>query len=173
VWSPLVRLVHWSVAVLIVADMLNEAGANPVHRWLGYLAAALVLVRLAYGLATRTAARLSIVVSTASRAPAYATGRHRTRYLGHNPLGAVMALMLWTLILLVAVSGWMLQLDAFWGDDTVARVHQLLAYALSACAVLHVAGVATTSAMQRSNLVAAMVTGRKTLPEEARSQHAG
>ena len=173
VWSPLVRLVHWSVAALVIVDLFNEAGANPVHRWLGYLAGALVLVRLAYGLATRSPARLSTILSKAVRAPAYVAGRHAAHDLGHNPLGAAMALLLWTLVLLVAVTGWMLQLDAFWGDDRVASVHALLAYALGGCAVLHVGGVVVTSTLQRSNLVAAMITGRKTPGADARSDRAG
>jgi len=47
VWDPLVRIVHWSLATLILVDLFNEAGANPWHRWLGYAAGALVVTRLA------------------------------------------------------------------------------------------------------------------------------
>ena len=40
VWDPLVRTVHWSLAALIAVELFNEAGANPWHRYLGYVAAA-------------------------------------------------------------------------------------------------------------------------------------
>ena len=53
VWDPLVRVVHWGVAVAIVADLANEAGANPWHRGIGYAALALVCARLAWGLVNR------------------------------------------------------------------------------------------------------------------------
>jgi len=53
VWDLLVRSVHWSLATLIVIELFNEAGANPWHRYLGYLAAALVVVRLVWGCGDR------------------------------------------------------------------------------------------------------------------------
>ena len=165
VWDVFVRSVHWTLAALIAIELFNEAGANPWHRYFGYAAGALVLARLAWGLGPVGEARLARMLGTAREAPAYLGalrgGRTRT-YLGHNPLGALMAFMLWALILAVAVTGWMTQLDAFWGEEWLQEFHSVLSYVLAAFAVLHVTGVLVTSRLYRMDLVASMVTGRKT-----------
>lgn len=164
VWDPLVRVVHWSVAILIVVDLVNEAGANPWHRYFGYAAAALVLVRLAWGLLDSGHARLAVMARSAAGALPYARSFVRGRadaYSGHNPLGALMAGTLWALIIVVAITGWMQRLDRFWGEEWLQDLHSVLAYVLAACAVIHVAGVLATSAMHRVNLAKAMITGRK------------
>src|SRR4051812_16745498 len=125
VWDPCVRLVHWSVALLVACDLFNEAGANPWHRYIGYAAGALVVMRLGWGLAGTQYARLAAMAASARSLPAYlGTPRSggRPQYVAHNPLGAWMAFTLWTLILSLAVTGWMLQLDAFWGDESLQTI---------------------------------------------------
>ena len=166
-WDPLVRIVHWSVAALVVTDLFNEAGANSWHRNLGYAAGALVLLRLAWGLVGPRPARLSSMARAARDALPYARSLARPPGelpAGHNPLGASMAFVLWSLVLAVVVTGWMLGLDAFWGDDAVERVHSTVAYVLGGLALVHVAGAIATSVRYRVNLVAAMVTGKRRAP---------
>ena len=161
------RVAHWSVAGLVVVELLNDAGANPWHRYLGYAAAALVATRLGWGLVSPRYARLSTMATTVGEMSAYLKSRPSapsSSYVGHNPLGAVMAFTLWSLVLLVAVTGWLLGLDSFWGDQTLQQLHAALAYALAAFAVVHVCGVLAASRTQQENLIKAMVTGNKSLP---------
>jgi cytochrome b len=160
VWDPLVRTIHWSVATLIVIELFNEAGANPWHRYLGYLVAALVVVRLAWGCGDRGYASLAVMSASASQVLSYLR-RAGARSPGHTPPGALMAFTLWALVLLVAVTGWMLGLDQFWGEDWLQQVHEVLAYVLAGCAVIHIAAAFATSHAQRVNLVKAMITGDK------------
>ena len=163
VWDPLVRFVHWGVAVLIVIDLLNDAGANPWHRYFGYAAGALVVLRLAWGMFGSPYARLQAMVASARTLKAYfgKSTPARRFYVGHNPLGAWMAFVLWGLLLVVVITGWMLQLDAFWGNESLQSLHAAASYALATSAVVHVAGVLVTSAVTRTNLVKAMITGIK------------
>ena len=164
VWDPFVRFIHWSVATLIAIEMLNEAGANPWHRYLGYAAGALVAMRLAWGLFGSPFARLASMAQSAKGVASYlrcAQSGKRPIYTGHNPLGAWMAFTLWTLTLVVVATGWILQLDAFWGSDGAQSLHAWTAYVLATCAVVHVGGALITSALQRTNLVKAMITGNK------------
>ena len=160
VWDPLVRTVHWSLATLIVVEIFNEAGANPWHRYLGYLAAALVVTRLAWGCGKRGHASLASMAASARHVLAYVR-RAEMRSVGHTPPGALMAFALWALVLLVALTGWMLGLDAFWGDESLQQIHEVLAYVLGACALLHIVAAFATSHMQGVNLVKAMITGNK------------
>lgn len=164
VWDPLVRIVHWGLAALVAVELVNEAGANPWHRYLGYAAAALIVMRLGWGLAASGYARLSTIAASAGRAAAYLQApRPATPPAGLNPLGALMAFALWGLVLLVALTGWMQRLDSLWGEEWLQDVHAGLAYALAAFIAVHVCGVLVTSRAQGENLVKAMITGNKLL----------
>jgi cytochrome b len=99
------------------------------------------------------------MAASARQAPSYFTLRSPS--IGHTPPGALMAFALWTLVLLVAVTGWMLGLDAFWGEEWLQQLHEVLAYTLAAFAVVHIAAAIVTSCAQRVNLVKSMITGNK------------
>ena len=176
VWDSVVRLIHWSVASLVVIDVFNEAGANPWHRYMGYAAGALVTVRLVWGVVGTYYARLSLLAKSARSVGQYVaalTVPSRTPlYVAHNPLGACMVFLMWALILASVATGWMQQLDAFWGDENVRAVHSAVSYMLAGCALAHVTGVVVTSAIHRINLVKSMITGRKTLPDPHHAREA-
>jgi cytochrome b len=75
-----------------------------------------------------------------------------------------MVWLLWLLVLLLGLTGWMSRLDAFWGDDLVHGVHSLLADLLAVAAAVHVVAVVAMSVIWRENLTAAMMTGIKRRP---------
>ncbi|WP_307838968.1 hypothetical protein [Deefgea sp. CFH1-16] len=37
VWDPVVRVLHWSLAIAVLGNFLNEEG-DLIHRWEGYAA---------------------------------------------------------------------------------------------------------------------------------------
>lgn len=163
VWDRVVRLTHWSVAALVLWDWWEDSGGS-LHRWLGYLAAALVLVRLAWGFVGSEPARFRTWLPSCARLLGYAralrTGRP-PRHLSHNPLGALMMLLMWTLVLALALTGWISRLDAFWGEEWPISTHAVLADALVALALLHVCAALVMGRLHRENLVTSMLTGRK------------
>jgi len=154
-----VRVLHWTLAAVVIFDFVVDDG-GPLHRGVGYVAAAVVLLRLVRAAAARGAEGFAALRPSLARTLAYLR-RGAPRTLGHDPLGIWMVWLLWTLVLLLAVTGWMTRLDAFWGDDRLHAVHAAIAYVLVAAAVLHVAGVAAMSWRWRENLPATMVTGKK------------
>jgi cytochrome b len=83
------------------------------------------------------------------------------RTLGHNPAGAVMMLALMAALLGVSVTGWMTTLDAFWGEDWLAKLHEIFANSILALALIHAAAALFESWRHRENLVWSLVTGRK------------
>jgi cytochrome b len=68
---------------------------------------------------------------------------------------------MWALILGLGVTGWLSRLDAFWGEDWPIQLHGLLADALMALVILHVAAAMAMSVLHKENLIRAMITGRK------------
>lgn len=165
VWNGFVRLSHWLVAAIVLFNLFNESG--PIHRYAGYVAAGAVLLRLLFGLS-----RSRDDVAQVSLPPWVAVRQHlhelrqgqMQRTLGHNPVGMLMAWLLWTLVLALGLTGWMSQLDAYWGEDWLIDTHECLAWALRVCVLGHWAGVLVMSLLQKENLAKAMVTGRKRLP---------
>lgn len=159
VWNAPVRLLHWGLAALVVADLVLDDG-GPLHRQLGYAAAALVAARLLWAAVGPGRAGLAALRPSPRATLAYLRAG-LPRHLDHDPLGLWMVWLLWLLVALLAVTGWMTHLDAFWGDDRVQAVHGWLAHALLACVALHVLGVLAMSWRWRENLPRAMVSGRK------------
>lgn len=162
VWDPFVRSIHWAVAALVAIDLLNQAGANPWHRYIGYAAAALVASRLAWGMLDTGHAGLSRMAKKVLSAHRAFKG---VPDAAHTPLGALMAFALWSLVLLAGATGWMLGLDAFWGEQWLQDLHAALSYVLACCIVVHVAAAIVASRVQRVNLVKAMVTGEKAIAQ--------
>jgi cytochrome b len=169
VWDPLVRLFHWSLALSFGIAWLSANSWDGLHIWAGYAAAALVLLRIAWGVVGTPYARFSQFVrsplSVLTYLKALARGGER-RYLGHNPAGGMMVVALMVAMIMTSASGWALTTDAFWGVAWIQRLHDALAHALLLMVCAHLAGVILASLRHRENLVAAMIDGRKRAAEQ-------
>lgn len=164
VWDPLVRIFHWTLAICVLANFfLLEAGEVP-HRYTGYLACGLVLLRIIWGFIGTRYARFSDFFPTPAkirRHLAEVRAGQPDPHPGHNPLGAVMMLALLALVLSMGVTGWMMGTDQFYEVEWVKQLHEGIANFMMACVGLHVAGAVVMSRLSGINLVRAMVTGVK------------
>jgi cytochrome b len=160
VWSAAVRLLHWTLAALILIDLVRDDG-DRAHRLIGYAAALVVMVRLGWAVATGELAALRPSVSVSLAYLRLLLRGRPPRSLGHDPLGIWMIWVMWTLVLLLGLTGWMTRLDAFWGDQRLHDVHALLADILLLCVACHLIGVGAMSWLWRENLPVSMLTGLK------------
>ena len=163
VWDPLVRVLHWSLVICVIGNLLNEDGET-IHQWLGYIASAIVVVRIFWGFVGSRYARFADWFPTPSRLAPYINAllhNRAPRHIGHNPAGAVMMMALMALVLLLGVSGYMMGTDAFFGEDWVEGLHEGLANILIGAVFLHVGGALFESWKHRENLIASMLHGRK------------
>ena len=159
VWDAAVRVLHWSLAALVLFDFYVDDGGW-WHRTIGYVAVGVVAARWLWAAWTGGRAGLASLRPSPRRTVSYLRlGAPRAR--GHDPLGLWMVWLLWSLVLLLGLTGWMSRLDAFWGDDGIRDVHAWLADALLIAVAVHLSGVLAMSWRWRENLVGAMVTGRK------------
>jgi cytochrome b len=164
VWSLSLRLMHWTLALSMIASFATHEGGGWVHEWTGYLALAVALVRVLLGLFASGYWRFTTFVRGLHATWAYAKAVWRRRephYLGHNPLGGWMVLALLTDAIATGATGWLYTTDRFWGVAWLEELHGALGHALLPLLALHVAGVIFTSLRQRENLAAAMLHGRK------------
>ncbi|NBB48721.1 cytochrome B [Rhizobium sp. CRIBSB] len=137
VWDRPVRFFHWSLAGSVALCWLTADVLQSLHEVAGYAA------------------------SRVSRSEV----RHREpRYLGHNPLGAAMVMLLLVMVGGIALIGWMQTTDAYWGVEWVEETHETLAELLLVAIALHVAGVIHASLRHHEDLALAVITGRKRAP---------
>lgn len=179
VWDGLVRLFHWSlVASVTVAAITGFVLGGPaigVHLWAGGVIGFLVLLRLIWGFLGGSYARFSnFVVGPKPVIDHLAALRQggAPRHLGHNPLGALMIVVLLLLLAASLVTGTMFLGGVFKAGPfgavltydagfTVGRIHKALAIALMLLVAAHIAGALFESWRVRENLVLAMISGRK------------
>lgn len=161
-WDAAVRFHHWSLAGLIIFCSIQDDGGL-VHRIAGYAAASAVVTRLLWAVFAKGHGSVAALKPSAAAVVAYVRAR-APRCIGHDPLGLWMVWFLWSLVLLLGLTGWMSRLDIFWGDERLQEIHAWLADALIVAVALHLLGVGAMSWWWRENLAAAMVSGRKRGP---------
>lgn len=176
VWDPLVRIFHWTVVLGVVLNSFVLEDGKALHRYVGYAVAALLAVRVVWGFIGTVHARFRDFVPSprtfADHLRAVLDRRDR-RYVGHNPAGAVMMLLLMGLLAATCLTGWMQTLDAFWGKEWVEEAHEIAANLILAMAAVHVLAAIAESLAHRENLVLAMITGRKRRARGTDVDHAG
>lgn len=166
VWDPIIRVFHWGLVAAVAVAWLTGDEWDDLHVFAGYAVAGLVTARLLWGLIGGHYARFSQFLRAPSTVLAYLRdmrqGRER-RYLGHNPAGAAMIVLLLATLAGTAWTGWLLENDA---GDMVEELHEVLANGLLVLIALHVGGVILASMRHHENLARAMVTGDKRAAEE-------
>lgn len=175
VWDPLVRVFHWSLVFFFLLAFVTGDDWQNLHARAGYAVAMLVGFRLLWGLFGTRYARFRNFVKSPGTVLGYLRDMlalKPPRYLGHNPVAAVMIIALLASISLVAFSGMVLiasegqgplagTLLASLDGETMEEVHEFFANLTLLLVFAHVAGVLVSSALEGENLVRAMITGRK------------
>jgi len=164
VWDLAVRVLHWSLVITVAVAWLTRHSPGRWHEWIGYATLVIVAARVAWGFAGTGYTHFSDFVRSPAATAAYArdvfAGRE-ARFIGHNPLGGWMVLVLLATVVLVGFTGWLYTTDRFWGIPWVEETHETLSDVLFAFVGLHILGVVYTSVKHRENLPGAMLHGRK------------
>jgi cytochrome b len=169
VWDPFVRVFHWALVGCFAIAWISADEWQDLHEITGYVVAALVLLRVLWGLSGPRYARFSQFVRHPGRVLSYLSDiRHgrEARYIGHNPAGGMMVVLLLSGLAVLTLTGW-LYTDLLWGEEWVEETHEVLANLLLVLVAVHVVGVVLASLRHRESLVKAMLTGRKRAPGEA------
>jgi len=178
VWDIFVRMVHWSLVILIpLAWWTYEIDDMALHRLIGYGILALLAFRLFWGFAGSESARFANFLRGPRKIAAYLSGR-APHHVGHNPLGG------WSVALLLALSCVQPLLGLFAADregldsgplaglvsddhaQLAEKLHAILFYyVLLALVTLHVLAICAY-AWRGKNLVWPMLSGRTNLPSD-------
>lgn len=182
VWDLLVRAGHWTLVAAFATAYITEGEVMPTHSIAGYTIASIVLIRIAWGFVGTKHARFGDFVRAPGTTIAYLRsilkGRAQ-RYIGHNPAGGAMILLLLAALAGTVTCGMVLYgieegagplagwvAGAHLDEDTWEEAHELFANGTLLLIVLHVAGVIHASRAHGENLVKAMFTGRKRVADD-------
>ena len=161
-WTLFVRITHWLVAICVVINFFNDTGFW--HRAIGYICVSIVCIRILYGslISKATSSRLYFPgISSLKLHAKELLNKQVPAYAGHNPFGQWAVYLMWLLIALLAVSGWLSRTDALWGEDWPVDLHMALSNVLQGVVVLHLLAVLLMSKLQKHNLVKAMIVGKE------------
>lgn len=107
-WDPIVRLTHWTIAVVVLVNAVLTEGGSAIHLWAGWAGLGLLVLRLIWGLLGPGEARFSAFppnpVGALSHLAALLAGRVR-EHPSHNPAGALMAYALWATLAVLTATG--------------------------------------------------------------------
>jgi cytochrome b len=173
----MVRIFHWSLVLAFSIAYFTEDDLLTVHVWAGYVVLGLVVFRLIWGVVGTRYARFNNFVHRPAVVKGFLKDTLRSRakrYLGHNPAGGAMIILMLIVLILTGLSGLaiygieegagplaMLAGSAEWIEDVAEETHEFLANFMVLLVAFHVIGVLVESLLHRENLAKAMVTGRK------------
>lgn len=176
VWDIFVRVFHWALAAGFFVAYFTEEELMSVHTFAGYSVLLLVGLRLIWGFIGTRHARFTDFVKRPSEVKAYLKdifSFRARRYLGHNPAGGAMIVLMLIALIITGMSGMATYaaeeglgplaglIAKGTGGELFEEVHEIFANFTLLLVVIHVGGVLLESLLHRENLVRAMLTGRK------------
>ncbi len=181
VWDLFVRVFHWTLVIGFFTAYMVENEMLGLHVWAGYLVFSLVVLRIAWGMLGSTHALFGNFICGPGQTIRYVKQvitLRAPRYVGHNPAGGAMIILLLMSLVLVSLSGMLLfgaeAQTGLLGDiatafgvtgeqssETLEETHELFANLTLALVAVHIGGVLFESLLHGENLVRSMFTGRK------------
>lgn len=180
VWDLSLRLFHWLLAAAFCVAWWSEGRDLRLHMIAGSIIAGLLLYRFIWGFYGDHYARFAGFRPSCVSVASHLRSLLRLQpgdHVGHTPIGSLMIFALLTCLLLVVLTGMALSglqmgvgvFSAMHADFTsellIQDLHRWCLNVLLALVVIHLAGVAAESLLQRRNLIKAMITGKKTIKE--------
>jgi cytochrome b len=177
IWDLPLRIFHWAFAVSILGSWYTaEQGSDliDIHMKLGYFALGLLFFRILWGLIGPKYARFSQFIPSPKSLLSYLRSSKENKPTpGHNPLGALMVVLMIVLISIQAISGLFINDDVFSSGPYYGSVsnelekimtflhHNTFDFMIGAI-FLHLAAITFYWRVKKENLVLPMITGKKT-----------
>jgi cytochrome b len=175
IWDLPLRIFHWLLVACFFIAYLTEDELLDIHVWAGYLLMALIIFRLMWGFVGNQYARFSSFICSPAKSLAYLKTvftLSSSRYLGHNPAGSAMIVMLLISLLMTVISGVIVYaadqnlgpLAGYVGSSQEKlweEIHEIAANFTLLLVVIHVMGVLFESFIHRENLAKSMWNGYK------------
>ncbi len=166
VWDPLLRVFHWSLVLTFVIAFITAEDMEKLHIKVGYIVLGLVCFRLMWGFVGSHYARFSQFVKSPEKVISYLKdvyAKREKRYLGHNPAGGAMIIVMILGLFIISLTGWMITAN---GAHWVEEAHEVSTFIFVIAITVHVLGVIIESIKHKENLTKAMINGYKKSPSK-------
>lgn len=189
VWDLPVRLVHWSLVLLIIVAWVTTQDElyydMTLHQYCGYTLLTLVIFRLLWGFWGSPYACFQDFLCGFTTTKQYLVTLFKpqpSHYIGHNPLGGWSVVLLLTLLGVQATTGLFANDDiltegplyAWISKDTsdwLTKIHKVNFNILLVFIAVHMSAIIFYRLVKQDNLVKPMITGYKWLSLEHTSKH--
>ncbi|WP_246449076.1 cytochrome b/b6 domain-containing protein [Paracoccus amoyensis] len=179
VWDLALRIYHWSLATLVIANwLLGKFGPDvmTLHFWFGYAIIALLAFRLVWGFIGPESARFSSFLPSPSAIATYLKTMFRrepSHWPGHNPIGALAVFAMLAALIWQTWTGMISDPDDFINvgplADKVSSAtagkavgwHELGANIILILVIPHISAIAFYRLWKREDLIQPMITGWK------------
>lgn len=165
IWDGFIRSYHWLIVAAFILNYFVLEPGELAHQIVGYSAVTLVFMRVIWGFVGPANAKISSFFPTISRVRQH-LHHLKMRQLplneGHNPIGGLLILVFWLLILSQGVTGYLLEeTDRFFGSSLVEDIHEWIAHTLYVGVIIHVLAVILVGWWGRIQLLRPMITGKR------------
>ncbi|MDH5368821.1 MAG: cytochrome b/b6 domain-containing protein [Gammaproteobacteria bacterium] len=178
VWDPFVRIFHWTLVLSFFISYITEEDFLTIHTFAGYTILTLIILRVIWGLIGTRHARFSDFTYSSQTIKEFIKDTlylRAKRYLGHNPAGGAMIILMLISLSVTTLTGiavygieeqagplsmFYTQKDSLWGD-IFEEIHEFFANFTLLLVFIHVAGVIVESIIHKENLVKSMIDGKK------------
>ncbi|MCA0274222.1 MAG: cytochrome b/b6 domain-containing protein [Proteobacteria bacterium] len=107
-WDIVVRVTHWVIAGVVIANALMTEGGSTLHVALGWIGMGCLALRLIWGVAGAPEARFSAfpprIIPALSHLNRLRKGKSR-EFRSHNPAGALMIYAFWAMLAIMFATG--------------------------------------------------------------------
>lgn len=185
VWDPVVRSFHWLlVLAFAIAWGLGEWGPNQMtwHFYFGYAIAALVAVRLIWGVVGTHHARFANFLYGPGKVMDYLRhlpDRKPSNWVGHNPMGGWSVFAMLGLLIVQVATGLTADPQDYINVGPLAqyvpesisaslspKIHEIVSTLLLILVGIHVATILFYKKWKGENLVKPMITGTKEIAND-------
>ena len=178
VWDIFIRTFHWVLVLTFVIAYVTEDDSMTLHSYAGYIMLALLLLRILYGFVGTRYARFSDFIYAPRTAVLYVKDVflfRPKRYMGHNPAGGLMIIVMLLSLIATCITGMMalaveenqgpfveyISFFPVWFVSLSEDLHELLAHFSLFLVAIHLTGVIVESIVHGENLMMSMINGRK------------
>lgn len=179
IWDPALRVFHWLLAILVIANwLLGKFGPNimTLHFWLGYTIVGLLVFRVIWGLIGPKSARFSGLIYSPRRVLSYLRQMGRrspSHWPGHAPIGGLAVIAILLALLWQVGTGLITDPDDFVNVGPLAGLvgsriatkadawHSLGADIILILVVLHIVAILFYRIWKNEDLIRPMLTGWK------------
>ena len=162
-WDRFVRTFHWTLVAGIAANYWIMEAGELAHEWVGYGMGVLAIARVIWGFMGPIEARFKTFLTSPTTVMNDVLLMSKKDQLPptHTPAGGYQLIVVIILVFGIVLTGWMQELDAYWGVEWVQLTHEWLSDTLMLLACVHISVVLWFQVKNKLPLVQRMLWARR------------